>query len=226
MAEDWVMSISISTDLVFDVVKASTPQKVRMAQLKLSSSNLGTDLAAKFQDLIGARSLASTKVRDLPIDLVADVVKSADHNKLSAATEKLGRVDRQTALQTNTTERFSGLAPNAMGASKENQQFEAMILRSFVEEIMPKATPSLYGEGTAGEVWRSMQADYMSQEIAKSGGVGIAKLLDPKDNAKVADGSVGNMNRIVPNLNHQQSNIAATNEWPYFQMGSLSGQQL
>jgi peptidoglycan hydrolase FlgJ len=220
------MSISINTDLVLDVVKAAPPDSARLAQLKLRRSQQGTELATKFQNLFGARPLASTKVRDIPVDLVADVIGAADQGRQYAATQKIGRADTRPASQTITTAGFLPRSPSVRSSTKENQQFEAMILRSFVEEMMPKATPSLYGEGTAGEVWRSMQADYMSQEIAKSGGIGIAKLLDSKDHVKAADGSAGDMNRIAANFSQQKSNLAMTNEWPYFQMGSLGEQQL
>jgi peptidoglycan hydrolase FlgJ len=216
------MSISINTDLVLDVVKASTPDRTRMAQLKLGGDRLNTGIVSKFQEFLGGRMFASTHVRDLPADLVGDVVNSADKNRMSAATEKLGGAEALVA----SNNLGMGDAANVKNSDKQNQQFEAMILRSFVEEMMPKATPSLYGEGTAGEIWRSMQSDYMSQEIAKSGGVGIAKMLSSKENPKVVDSSGAAMNRIVGNFGHDQPSIATASEWPYFQMSKMGGQQI
>jgi len=57
-------------------------------------------------------------------------------------------------------------------------KFEAMLLTSMIQEMLPKDTPSVYGgEGTAGDMWRSMLAEKVADQIAKSGTLGIAKRL-------------------------------------------------
>jgi flagellar protein FlgJ len=57
------------------------------------------------------------------------------------------------------------------------QQFEAMFLRQMLEECMPKDSQALFGEGTAGTVWRSMLADSMATTLSKSGTIGIAQMI-------------------------------------------------
>ncbi len=57
------------------------------------------------------------------------------------------------------------------------QQFEALYLRQMLEEWMPKDSESLFGEGTAGSVWRSMLVDKMATTLSKSGAVGIAQMI-------------------------------------------------
>ncbi len=57
------------------------------------------------------------------------------------------------------------------------QQFEALYLRQMLEEWMPKDSESLFGEGTAGSVWRSMLADNMATTLSKSGTIGIAQMI-------------------------------------------------
>ncbi len=57
------------------------------------------------------------------------------------------------------------------------QQFEALYLRQMLEECMPKDSASLFGEGTAGSVWRSMLADNMATTLSKSGTMGIAQMI-------------------------------------------------
>ncbi|MFT3732399.1 MAG: rod-binding protein [Hyphomicrobium sp.] len=57
------------------------------------------------------------------------------------------------------------------------QQFEALYLRQMLEEWMPKDSAELFGEGTAGSVWRSMLADQMATTLSKSGTMGIAQLI-------------------------------------------------
>jgi flagellar protein FlgJ len=57
------------------------------------------------------------------------------------------------------------------------QQFEALYLRQMLEEWMPKDSEALFGEGTAGSVWRSMLADHMATTLSKSGTIGIAQMI-------------------------------------------------
>lgn len=57
------------------------------------------------------------------------------------------------------------------------QQFEALYLRQMLEEWMPKDSEDLFGEGTAGSVWRSMLADKIATTLSKSGTIGIAQMI-------------------------------------------------
>lgn len=64
------------------------------------------------------------------------------------------------------------------GKTKDaGQQFEALYLRQMLEEWMPKDSESLFGEGTAGTVWRSMMVDSLATTLSKSGTIGIAKMI-------------------------------------------------
>jgi peptidoglycan hydrolase FlgJ len=65
--------------------------------------------------------------------------------------------------------------PDKLGQAKT--QFEAMMLNSFVGELLPKDAQSVFGQGTAGDIWRSMLAEQVSLEIAKSGKLGLARRL-------------------------------------------------
>ena len=63
-------------------------------------------------------------------------------------------------------------APDKLGKAKT--QFEAMMMSSFVGELLPKDASSVFGQGTAGDMWRSMLAEQVSLQIAKSGKLGLA----------------------------------------------------
>lgn len=71
---------------------------------------------------------------------------------------------------------FAGKGPQG-GAPGELQQFEGFVLRTFVEAMLPKENASFFGSGTAGDIWRSMMAERLGEEIAAGGGIGIAELL-------------------------------------------------
>lgn len=66
-------------------------------------------------------------------------------------------------------------------------QFEAFFLQSFIQSILPQEASEVFGEGTAGEVWKSMMAEKMAMQFAEAGGIGIAKMISPKGNAPGGD---------------------------------------
>jgi peptidoglycan hydrolase FlgJ len=89
--------------------------------------------------------------------------------------------DRLTASGNGSSTASTSQAPagNA-GQSKMKdvgQQFEALYLRQMLEEWMPKDSKDLFGDGTAGPVWRSMLADQMATTLSKSGTIGIAQMI-------------------------------------------------
>jgi Rod binding domain-containing protein len=54
---------------------------------------------------------------------------------------------------------------------------DAIVLHSFVQSMRPKNATTVFGKGSAGEFWRSMLAEKMGDELARSGQVGIARRL-------------------------------------------------
>jgi Rod binding domain-containing protein len=81
----------------------------------------------------------------------------------------------------------AGLASSARPAAKLETkpgplvQFEAFVLQSFIQSIMPQESTAVFGEGTAGEVWKSMLAEKIALQVAEAGGIGIAKMIAPKN---------------------------------------------
>jgi hypothetical protein len=72
------------------------------------------------------------------------------------------------------------------GASDALSQFEAFVLQSFVQTMLPKDADSVFGRGTAGEVWKSMMAEMLAGELARSGRVGIARQIAEHSGAPAA----------------------------------------
>ena len=54
------------------------------------------------------------------------------------------------------------------------QQFEAFVLQSFIENMLPEDNEAVYGNGLAGGMWKSMMAEQIANQLAKAGGIGIA----------------------------------------------------
>ncbi|WP_416186596.1 rod-binding protein [Fulvimarina uroteuthidis] len=66
------------------------------------------------------------------------------------------------------------------------QQFEAFALRSFVESMLPSEATNFFGAGTAGNIWRSMMAEQLGNQLARGGGIGIADMIS-SDRGVAAD---------------------------------------
>lgn len=95
------------------------------------------------------------------------------------------------------------------------QRFEAMILQNFIGAMLPKDSEQLYGEGTAGEIWKGMMAEQLGAVLAKGGGIGIAaRMMGDRFSAGLApdsaDGIGSNVsNRAAGLINEIQKQVLA-----------------
>jgi peptidoglycan hydrolase FlgJ len=101
-------------------------------------------------------------------DFAADLDRAAASSSAASASSA-GLADARSALAATAA------APDA--ASRAKVEFEAMLVNSFVGEMLPKDTGSVFGEGTAGDIWRSMLSEQISRQIAKSGALGLSRRL-------------------------------------------------
>jgi len=68
-------------------------------------------------------------------------------------------------------------AADAAPASKSPEsfrKFEAMVLQTFIQNMLPKDGAAVYGKGMAGDMWKSLMAEKMAEVMAERGGIGIA----------------------------------------------------
>jgi Rod binding domain-containing protein len=141
------MAFNPSTDVVLEVASAADPSRASLAAQRLSAI---------------AGSNAS------PADFV------------SSLNQVAGAASATSAPLANAADARSRLAEAAGGPDKLGKaktQFEAMMLNSFVSELLPKDTGEVFGQGTAGDMWRSMLAEQVSTQIATSGRLGLARRL-------------------------------------------------
>ncbi|MFB9950194.1 rod-binding protein [Rhizobium puerariae] len=132
-----------------------------------------------------------------PSDLVLDVVRAADPAAVQEAQAKL-KASKAAFAATSLAETGKGFGA-AMGvldtsatkaglgnpeASKklaempdEYRKFEASVLSTFVNSMLPKETEDVYGKGSAGEFWKSMMAEKIADEMSEKGGIGIAEQM-------------------------------------------------
>jgi len=113
-----------------------------------------------------------------PTDIVMDVLRAADPAQVREARDKLAAA-RATAAVSD----FSPVAAEVRAAPRAAVQndpfvkFEAMVLGSFIQSMLPQEAGEAYGGGFAGDMWKSMLAQHMGDAVAARGGIGIANRL-------------------------------------------------
>ncbi|WP_321336836.1 rod-binding protein [Breoghania sp.] len=136
-----------------------------------------------------------------PTDLVLDVARAADPEKLRAAANRLKAMaptdalhgqDFDNTFDTVTNDLTAGRARHHLPVNRASmrtqtpmaaslsptQQFEALILQQFIEVMLPEDAETVFGEGTAGDIWKSMMAEQISKQVVSAGGVGISEIID------------------------------------------------
>jgi Rod binding domain-containing protein len=151
-----------------------------------------------------------------PSDIVLDVARAADPSRQQVAFDRLQRIGSgvsgtQFAAAVDEAaptagppglagarEKFASLAPaklsNAPDAAqtksaKTLQQFEAQVISTFIEQMMPEASANNFGSGTAGGVWRSMLSEQIANQVAKAGGLGIREKVESAIAARTNTGT-------------------------------------
>jgi peptidoglycan hydrolase FlgJ len=146
------MSIVLPYDIVSDVLNAADPASARAAAANLS--RLSPIDEAGFGVVLGSREADAA---------AAGVSTDAGAASTLPAGANLGAMSRPATPG-------GGPQPSAY------LKFEAFVLQAFFETMLPRNQES-FGKGTAGEVWRSMLAEQFGTQVAKMGGIGIARML-------------------------------------------------
>ncbi len=60
------------------------------------------------------------------------------------------------------------------------QLFEAAMLKSFFEMMLPTKAKAVYGSGLAGDCWRSMLAEALGTAASQGQGIGVARELEAR----------------------------------------------
>ena len=116
-----------------------------------------------------------------PSDIVLDVARAADPAGVEAARTALaGRAGQVAANAEAFSVRETGAtasagALDARTATPESyKRFEAMVLQTFIQNMLPKDAGAVYGKGMAGDMWKSLLAEKVADSLAERGGIGIA----------------------------------------------------
>ncbi len=124
-----------------------------------------------------------------PTDLVLEVARAADPARAAAVVDRLNSLARQgagspqdfasalDAVSVPTSAPAPAHTAPALRAKTAQTKLESVILTQFVQEMLPKDAQSVFGQGYAGDMWRSMLAERVADQMAASGRIGIASRL-------------------------------------------------
>lgn len=129
-----------------------------------------------------------------PSDIVLDVARAAEPTAVASARAELLRKSQaasaapfepfeQPVGTSSSTRAGDAAGPSSPTLSRTaspgelsetSKKFEAMVLQTFISAMMPQNVESTYGEGIAGDMWKSMMAEKVADVVAERGGIGIA----------------------------------------------------
>lgn len=107
----------------------------------------------------------------LSTDIVADVMRAATPERLQEARARLRSMAASAPGATQAAATFENRLPDQAAAMRK---FDAMVLGTFVEAMLPDDMAAVYGDGLAGDMWKSMLAQHLGENLAAQGGVSIA----------------------------------------------------
>ena len=128
-------------------------------------------------------------------DVVQEVMNAADPSRASLAAERLASLGQgappagdfaadlarvSTSAIASPTDLATAQTPDARvpdKAAKAKVEFEAMLMNSFMSELLPKDAETVFGKGAAGDMWRSMLSEQVARQIAKSGALSLTRHL-------------------------------------------------
>lgn len=114
-----------------------------------------------------------------PSQIGLDVLRPPALPEIAAARAEIARRPNAAAAEFDVGDVGAKPSPDApKSASPESfKRFEAMVLQSFIQNMLPKEGAAVYGKGMAGEMWKSMMAENLAKVMAERGGIGIAERM-------------------------------------------------
>ncbi|MCM5552043.1 rod-binding protein [Pleomorphomonas sp. NRK KF1] len=175
------MAISPPSDIILDVARAADPERLKVATAKLD--RLAETAGTAFADLMPAVSEAGGALVAL-----AEATPTVDPSP--SVPFDLHRARLRLQNETALAARVDGATVTAGDRqAKALESFEAMVLSTFIGSMLPEGAESVYGSGTAGDVWKSMLSDQLGRQMARAGGIGIADRLVPGQVANLDSGA-------------------------------------
>jgi len=171
------MSISPPSDLILDVMKAADPQRMQEAALRLKDMAAARAAAAETGAGKWSESLkmagfspagAGRKISTPHLDAASGTRSPASSATDTAATQAQGHVPA-------AVDGSGGAAVRRM--RQGYAALEGVVLENMLDGMLGGSGSQVFGEGLAGEYWKSMMARAIASQVARRGGMGLAEAL-------------------------------------------------
>ena len=116
-----------------------------------------------------------------PSDIVLDVARAAGPADIAEAraalTKRAGGSSAPFTVSETPMLSRTTMDKTESGDATKFKRFEAMVLQTFIQNMLPKDTEGVYGKGLAGDMWKSQLAEHIADVMAERGGIGIARSM-------------------------------------------------
>jgi len=153
------MSISPPSDIVLDVVNAVNPTRYAIA-------------ANRLQKLAQARQPVTDVFTKALQDATAPA-RSQPAKTFHSAEAKIATSNAELLVKTRRAEQ-SGQND---ALKKAHQKLEGVFLQGIIKSMLSTQNDKLFGDGIAGDYWKSFMAEAVANQIAAGKGIGIANSL-------------------------------------------------
>jgi peptidoglycan hydrolase FlgJ len=131
-------------------------------------------------------------------DIILDVARAADPQKAMATTRALVAASGDDAPGASddfvaTLDRMPSSVPlppemsykNPIASTPDPETparkaeigLASLLLKSMIDQMLPKEASDVYGGGVSGDVWKSMFSEKIAEEVAKSGALNLGERL-------------------------------------------------
>ncbi|CAN1723983.1 Flagellar protein FlgJ N-terminal domain-containing protein [Hyphomicrobium sp. 1Nfss2.1] len=162
-------------DIILGVSRAADAVKQRDAAARLERLS-----RAAASEMAHAATSASDQVADWSTELKRAAVNAPETPRVTTTT-------KSTATASVSKDKTDTDA-DTKKANDVYVQFEALLLQNMVETMLPKESEAIFGRGTAGEIWKSMMAEQIANQLARTGTIGIAKQISSAQSVLQAAG--------------------------------------
>ena len=147
------MAINPPSDIILDVLRAADPLRARSAAERLAVGGaVDPGAAGGFEEIFA--EIEPDLNSAVPFDGDASLIRLRNLDALAASPLSSNRVP---------------------GGPFE--RFEAFVLQNFIEAMLPAQSETIFGRGNTGEIWKSLLAEKLAEQLARAGGIGIAERI-------------------------------------------------
>lgn len=159
------MSIFPATDIISDVVNSADSRRLASGMQRLRKLSVST----------ADTTVATQAKSDVTHGTKGEISRAARFEAVTGP--EMRAADKNMNIHSETKSQSLVAA----------QKFEAFILQTWIEALLPKTEGGSFGTDGSASIWRSMMAEQLATQLARGGGVGLQKIIATRQEGDVAD---------------------------------------